>query len=191
MSTDKINELKNEAIAAEGIIENIKAELVALEAAEEPDKAAIKSKKSELKKAQSSLKKAENAVTREEAKEAKLVAKAAKEAEAKLAKEAKEAEKAEAKAAKAAKKEAERMPEQNGVRRPKPNTLCGQAWGLADTLSAKFGQPTPIKDLLSAAAEAGLNEGNVKAEYARWRKFNGVVGRIALPKVDDTSTPEA
>jgi len=38
----------------------------------------------------------------------------------------------------------------------------------------------------------GLNEGNVRAEYARWRKFNGVTGRVTLPTPPSVaSTPAA
>lgn len=191
MPTDKLNELKNAAIEAEGTVENLKAELAALESAEEVDKDAVKAKKADLRKAESALKKANTAVTKEEARierEAEREAKkAAKEAEKqKRAEEraAKAKEREEAKAAKAAEREANRMPEQNGIRRPKPDTKCGRAWAIADELSAKFGQPTPIKELLEAAEAEGLNEGNIKAEYARWRKFYGVTGRIALPKTE-------
>lgn len=124
-------------------------------------------------------------------------AKDAKAAESKVAKDAKAAEKEAAKVAAAAAKVAEKaakeeaklatkpvkveMPEQNDVRRPKPETLCGQAWAHADNLSRELGQPVPIATLLAATNVAGLNEGNVRAEYARWRKFNGVSGRITAP----------
>lgn len=109
----------------------------------------------------------------------KDAAKAAKEAE----KEAKEKAKADAKAAKEAAKKANEQPEQNGVRRPKPETLCGQAWAVFDELSQKLGAPCAIADALKAAGERGLNEGNVKAEYSRWRKFFGVTGRVVSPSV--------
>lgn len=39
----------------------------------------------------------------------------------------------------------------------------------------------PIATLIEASNKASLNEGNVRAEYARWRKFNGVTGRVTLP----------
>ena len=162
--SDKLSELKNAAIEAEGTVENLKAELSALESAETVDKDAVKAKKADLRKAESALKKANTAVTKEEAAIERNAEREAK------------------KAAKQAEREANRMPEQNGIRRPKPDTLCGRAWQIADDLSAKFGQPTPIKDLLEAAEAEGLNAGNVKAEYARWRKFYGITGRVALPK---------
>lgn len=70
------------------------------------------------------------------------------------------------------------MPEQNGIRRPQPHTLCGQAWAVMDKLSAEKQGPVAINDLLIETNKAGLHPGNVKAEYARWRKFHGVTGRV-------------
>jgi hypothetical protein len=159
---------------------------------------------------------AEAAAAAQAAAEAAAIAKAAKDAKAAEAKAAKEAKAAEAKAAKEAKaaaaaeakaaKEKEKaekaaaklaakpvkieMPMQNGVRRPKPEGLCGQAWALADDLSREIGGPVPIAKLLEAAKAKGLNEGNVRAEYASWRKFNGVSGRIvAAPVVAASVVP--
>lgn len=138
-------------------------------------------------------KKAADAVAKAEKKALAEAAKLAAKAEKEAAKAAKEAEKEAAKAAKEAAKLVEKpakieMPEQNGVRRPKPDTLCGKAWGLADELSRTLGQPAPIASLITAATAAGLNEGNVRAEYARWRKFNGVTGRVTAPA---PAVPEA
>ena len=159
--------------------EQLKAEAAAAEA-----KAAAAAEKAAAKAAAKAAK--------EEAAAAKKLADEAAKAERKAAAEAAKAEKAEAakaekarkitekEAAKAA-KEAARMPEQNGVRRPKPTTLCGKVWDLADNLSNQLGQPVPISTLLEHARPAGLNEGNVKTEYARWRKFHGVTGRVAHP----------
>ena len=119
-----------------------------------------------------------------EAKAKKEAEKAAKEAEkAQKAAEkaaAKEQAKAEREAAKAA-KEANRMPIQNGIRRPKPETLCGQAWAIFDEVSQSKGSPAAIGECLPIAQERGLNPTNVRVEYARWRKFFGVTGRIENP----------
>lgn len=123
-------------------------------------------------------------------KEAEAAAKAAakeaekqrKKAEREAAKAEKQKLKEEEKARKQAEKEASRMPEQNGVRKPKPGTLCGRVWEVADKLSAELGQPTPVKNLLESCVAEGQKPGNIKAEYARWRKFHGVTGRVTLPK---------
>ena len=118
-------------------------------------------------------------------KEAQAKAKAEKEAKIAADKAAKEQAKADAEAAKAANK----MPEQNGVRRPKPETLCGLAWAIFDAVSQKNGAPASIKESLEAAKAHNLNEGNVKAEYARWRKFYAISGRIAAPGSEKAADP--
>lgn len=67
---------------------------------------------------------------------------------------------------------------QNGVTRPKAGGLCAAVWDIADKLSAKLGgAPVPIADLLTVCEGKGLNLSNARSEYARWRKFNGHVGR--------------
>ncbi len=95
------------------------------------------------------------------------------------------AEKEAAKAEKAAAREASKMPEQNGVRRPRVNTTCAKVWDHADNLSRSFGQPTPIKDLLEACRAEGINDSTIKTQYSRWRSFNGVAGRVTrnVPEV--------
>lgn len=113
-------------------------------------------------------------------KAAKLGAETSKDAE----KAAKDKAKEDAKAAREAAKTANQMPEQNGIRRPKPGTLCGQAWGVMDNESAKIGQPVSIAATLAVTSPMGLVDGNVKAEYARWRKFNGVTGRVHAPAAE-------
>lgn len=78
-------------------------------------------------------------------------------------------------------REAKKEPEQNGVRKPSVGTLCRAAWDLFDAISATMGQTAPISYVLPVALEKGLNEANVKAEYARWKKYNGITGRVAVP----------
>lgn len=145
----------------------------------------------ELTPEQKAAEKARKAAEAKAAKEAKAAeAKAAKELKAKEAKEAKELkakEKEEAKVAKAAEREANRMPEQNGIRRPKADGLCGRVWGIADKLSMELKEPVAISDLLAECEKAEMNPNNVKAEYARWRKFNGVVGRIISPAAKEAA----
>lgn len=146
------------------------AELAAEKAAAAAKKAEEKESAKQARAAAREAEKAEKAKKKEEEKAAKEAEKAAKLAEKEAAKEA----------AKAA-KEQNKMPESNGVRRPKPETLCGKAWGVFDEVSAKNGAPASIKESLELAKARGLNEGNVRVEYARWRKFFGITGRIAAP----------
>ena len=73
------------------------------------------------------------------------------------------------------------MPEQNGIRRPKPETETGKVWALADSISASLGQPTPIANLLKTGQEQGLNDSTIRTQYARWRAFHGITGRVTIP----------
>jgi hypothetical protein len=107
--------------------------------------------------------------------------KAKKEAEAKAKAEAKEKEKAEKLAAKEAAKAAQKQPSQNDVTRPKPDTLCGKAWAIFDEISAKNGAPATIKEALEKAKGVVNAEATVRTQYARWRKFYGISGRVAAP----------
>lgn len=148
-------------------------------AAEKAAAAARKAEEKAAAKAARDAAKAEEKAAKAAAKEAE---KAAKEAEKAKAKAEKEAAKEAAKAA----KQKEKMPESNGVRRPKPETLCGQAWAIFDEVSAKNGSPASIKECLEIAKARNLNEGNVRVEYARWRKFYGITGRIQAPGTEKT-----
>lgn len=84
--------------------------------------------------------------------------------------------------AKKEKVEKPKMPSQNGVTRPRPETLCGRVWAIADEMSAKKQAPVAVADLLVVTDAEGLNAGNVRCEYAAWRKFHGVTGRIMSEK---------
>ena len=159
------------------------AEQIAAEQAEAQRKEAEKARK-EAEKAEAKAKREAEAAEKKAAKEAqKAQEKADREAKKAAEKAAKEQAKADAKAA----KEANRMPEQNGIRRPKPDTLCGKAWGIFDSVSQKNGAPASIGESMELAKADGLNEANVRAEYARWRKFHGITGRIESPKAETTS----
>jgi cobalamin biosynthesis Mg chelatase CobN len=128
--------------------------------------------------------------------QAKADAKAARDAanaEKKAAKDAEKAEKAakreadkaakvqaklDAKAAAVAAKEAGKMPEQNGVRRPKPETTCGKCWAEYDRLASERGGVAAIGDAKPALEAQGINEATIRTQYAHWRKFNGITGRV-------------
>ena len=138
--------------------------------AEAANKEQAKAEAKAAKEAEKAQKAAEKAATKEQAKAEREAAKAAKAEEAAKAKEASKAA-----------KEANRMPMQNGIRRPKPETLCGQAWAIFDEVSQSKGSPASIGECLPIAIERGLNPTNVRVEYARWRKFYNVTGRIENP----------
>jgi membrane protein involved in colicin uptake len=161
--------------------EQLAAEAAAAVKAKADAAAAVKAEKAKA----AADKKAADAATKAEAKAkadaAKAEAKAKKDAEAKA--------KADAKAAANAAKESNKMPEQNGVRRPKPEGACGKVWKLADELSAGLGQPVPIASLSAAATKQSINDSTIRTQYALWRKFHGITGRVVLPVAPAPSAP--
>jgi hypothetical protein len=143
--------------------------------AQKEQEAAAKKAEREAAKAAKEQEKAAAAEAKEAAKAAKQKEKADKQA----AKEAAIAAKNEAKAAKLAEKEQAKQPEQNGIRRPKPEGECGKAWALFDRLSQQKGAPVAAAEIRAEMSKGSdLNEGNVKAEYPRWKKFHGLSGTI-------------
>ena len=48
-------------------------------------------------------------------------------------------------------------------------------------MSAKMGAPVPVAYALQAAESKGLNKDTAKTQYARWKTFNGITGRVATP----------
>lgn len=70
---------------------------------------------------------------------------------------------------------------QNGVVRPAENTLCGKVWATADAISTSTHTVCAIAALREHADMARVNEHTIKTQYAKWRQYNGVVGR--LPKI--------
>lgn len=88
------------------------------------------------------------------------------------------ADKAKAKEEAKLAKDANRQPMQNGIRRPGPNGLCGRGWTIMDQISKDKGAPAAAKEVKAATDAAGLHWGNIVGEYAKWRKFHGLTGRI-------------
>ena len=137
-------------------------------------KAAADAAKAEAKAAKDAEKAAKNA-TKEAAAAAKADAKAAK-----------DAEKA-AKAAEAESKKAAKQPEQNGVRQRSPGTKTGRVWEICNAVSAKLNQPAPVKDVMEAGVAEGLHTTTIRCQYAAWKKFHGLSGRIAAPAVAEAA----
>ena len=159
MTTETPEQIAAKAAAAVAA----KAEAAAKAKAEKVAKAAAEKAEAKAKKEAETKAKAD----------AKVAEKAKKEAEAKA--------KADAKAAATAAKESTKMPEQNGVRRPKPGGSCAKVWDLADQLSKSLGSPVPIASLSAAATAAAINESTIRTQYALWRKFYGITGRTVTP----------
>ena len=72
--------------------------------------------------------------------------------------------------------------QQNSITRPAENTLCGKIWAAADEITHRqHGAVATIAALKEHPATHNVNEHTIKTQYARWRKYNGVAGR--LPKI--------
>jgi len=73
--------------------------------------------------------------------------------------------------------------QQNGITRPAANTLCGKIWEAADQITnSQHGAVATISALKGDPATKDVNEHTIKTQYARWRAFNGVSGR--LPRIN-------
>lgn len=70
------------------------------------------------------------------------------------------------------------MPSQNGITMPKEGTNCANIWAKADEMSKAIQGPVAVGDLMDLLMKEGYNEATIKTQYARWRKFHGVTGRI-------------
>lgn len=111
-----------------------------------------------------------------EAKAAKAATKAAEKEAAKAAKEAEKAAKAEGKAVKAPRAPKE---ERNGTTRPGPGTTGNRIWEVIESESLKLGSLPSIKQLLEHEALKSELQVNVRAIYARYKKFNGLTRQAA------------
>lgn len=69
----------------------------------------------------------------------------------------------------------------NDVTRPSATSICGKIWAAADAISDHIHGVCSIASLKEHEATKGVNEHTIKTQYARWRQFNGVKGR--LPKI--------
>lgn len=74
------------------------------------------------------------------------------------------------------------MPSQNGITMPKDGTNCSNIWKAADAMSAEIKAPVAVGDLMVKLVANGYNEATIKTQYARWRKFHGVTGRVGSEK---------
>lgn len=134
-----------------------------------------------------------DAATKKVAEAAKVKAelKAQKEAEKAAAKAAKEAEKAAKEAAKVAKAEKAATISKNGVTRPRDGSACGTIWAICDAISRQMGAPAPINAVMEVAKQnidsngvlSPLHPTTVRCQFAKWRKFHGIVG-VKAEKVE-------
>ena len=71
----------------------------------------------------------------------------------------------------------------NGVTRPTAGGKCAAVWEICDAAAENYENGrVPFSAIKEQALADGLVIGNVRAEYAVWRKFNGITGRVVEPK---------
>lgn len=100
------------------------------------------------------------------------------------------AKKAAAKKAPAKKAESKRpvaKDKKNGISRPRPDTVSGKIWKVADEISKKMQKPAPRKDVLAECAKDELNPATVATQYGRWCKYHG----LSNPRVSKEEAAEA
>lgn len=66
-------------------------------------------------------------------------------------------------------------PEQNGLKRPSKGSSCCIIWDTCDKLTNEDHTCTSA-ELFNALQ--GYNEFTLRTQYARWRQFNGITGRL-------------
>lgn len=166
--TDAVNNSTAEVAQAQAAID-------AAKATEEPNAEEISALTEAHKTAKIALKEAEKALKAAD----REISKTVKAAEREAAKATKAAEREAKKAAKAAEKLEAQMPIQNDMRMPKPGTKTRAVWDKCDELSRQHQRPPTRKEILAVCE--GSNVNMVSSQYAYWRKFHGVTGRIVAP----------
>ena len=84
----------------------------------------------------------------------------------------------------APKKEAEKTgktiepnrPEQNGLKRPSKGSTCCIIWDTCDQITSEKAATCTSAELFNALQ--GYNDCTLRTQYARWRQFNGITGRL-------------
>lgn len=67
-------------------------------------------------------------------------------------------------------------PEQNGLKRPSKGSTCCIIWDTCDRITTEKATTCTSAELFNALQ--GYNECTLRTQYARWRQFNGITGRL-------------
>lgn len=91
--------------------------------------------------------------------------------------------KAETKPAAAKTEKVAREPQEkkNGIARPRAGGTSARIWDISDSLSKlnlKNPQVAKRSDVLAAAENENINGATAATQYGRWRRFNGITGRV-------------
>lgn len=69
-------------------------------------------------------------------------------------------------------------PTANGITQPSAGTTCAKVWDLCTLLSDHLKTTVSLSVLVKTAEEQGINKFTARTQYACWRKFNNITGRI-------------
>lgn len=67
-------------------------------------------------------------------------------------------------------------PEQNGLKRPSKGSTCAIIWDTCDRITSESSATCTSAQLFNALQ--GYNDCTLRTQYARWRQFNGITGRL-------------
>lgn len=71
----------------------------------------------------------------------------------------------------------------NGQAERTPGTRGHQAWSICDAITARKGSTASSAEVVAEGVGIGMNPGQLRAAYAKWRKFHGLAGtRIDNPE---------
>lgn len=73
------------------------------------------------------------------------------------------------------------LPQQHGVTRPGPGTVTGRVWSIADDLLAALGRPPARREVIAKGTAEGINRATLSTQYAHWKTFNGIAGKVSGP----------
>jgi hypothetical protein len=82
--------------------------------------------------------------------------------------------------------------QKNGITRPASGTTTGAIWDVADEISLTHnGHPATIAEVRAHAKLLHTNDHTIKTQYARWRAFHGIKGRVQLVLAAPQPVPAA
>lgn len=60
----------------------------------------------------------------------------------------------------------------NDIKAPREGTVGKKIWDVCDEVTTHHGRQATVEEVLEIARTRGLNEGNTRTEFTRWRKFH-------------------
>lgn len=83
----------------------------------------------------------------------------------------------------------------NGLKRPKPTSICGQVWAICDEIVGRTGAMPRRRDVLAKAAIMKLSASTASTQLHSWKIWNGFMGLnipipdMKMPKIEMPKPP--